>query len=324
MRSPTVTQAASVQRFTRLAWGTLAWTVLVVVWGAYVRASGSGAGCGNHWPACNGMVIPQSPSAHTLIEFTHRMMTSVDTVLIVAMLVLAWRFFPRSHPVRTGAALSMAFLVTEALLGAALVKWNLVVDNRSTARIWMMALHLVNTLVLLACVTLTAWWARGGGRVRLRGRGTAGWAMVGAVLAFVAVAAAGAVTALGDTLYPKTHVGFAEATAATFLERLRVVHPLLAVLTTVYVVFAGGVARRSRPGGETERLSRLLVALFVAQVMAGVFNLAMLAPVWMQLVHLALADGVWIALVCAAAAVLADEPARAPSAERARAVALAG
>jgi heme A synthase len=313
-----------VQRFTRLAWGTLAWTVLVVVWGAYVRASGSGAGCGNHWPACNGMVIPQSPSAHTLIEFTHRMMTSVDTVLIVAMLVLAWRFFPRSHPVRTGAALSMAFLVTEALLGAALVKWNLVVDNRSTARIWMMALHLVNTLVLLACVTLTAWWARGGGRVRLRGRGAAGWAMIGAVLAFVAVAAAGAVTALGDTLYPKTHVGFAEATAATFLDRLRVVHPLLAVLTTVYVVFAGGVARRARPGGETEGLSRLLVGLIVAQVMAGVFNLAMLAPVWMQLVHLALADGVWIALVCAAAAVLADEPAPAPAVERARVTVLAG
>ena len=60
---------------TRFAWFTVFYNVLVILWGALVRASGSGAGCGNHWPLCNGQVIPVSPGWHTVIEFTHRQMT---------------------------------------------------------------------------------------------------------------------------------------------------------------------------------------------------------------------------------------------------------
>ena len=68
-------------RFAAAAWAVLAVNFVVVLWGAFVRASGSGAGCGSHWPRCNGQVIPQSPSAKTLVEFTHRMMTGVDGFL---------------------------------------------------------------------------------------------------------------------------------------------------------------------------------------------------------------------------------------------------
>lgn len=309
--------------FARYAWALLAWNVAVVLWGALVRATGSGAGCGNHWPRCNGEVIPPSPTVQTLIEFTHRLMTGADGFMVLALVILAWRRYPKGSPVRTGAALSGFFLVTEALVGAALVKLDLVADNRSPARVWWMALHLVNTFFLLASLTLAAWWASGGRRVRLRGQGTAAGVMLGAIAATLVVAVTGAITALGDTLYPKTSVGLSVSTAATFLERLRIVHPAVAIATALYVVAAGIVVRRLRPGAATARLSRLLVALFFVQIAAGAVNVVLLAPVWMQLVHLLIADAVWIALICTTAAALAEpEPAPAAGASPSRAAAI--
>lgn len=299
-------------RYARYAWGVLAWNVAVVLWGAFVRASGSGAGCGSHWPRCNGQVIPQSPSSQTLVEFTHRLMTGVDGFLVLGLLAGAFLVFGRGSQVRTGAVLSMLFLVTEALVGAALVVFDLVADNRSTARVWVMAVHLVNTFLLLAFLTLTAWWAQGGAPVRLRGQGKLAAVMLLAVFATIVVGATGAITALGDTLYPKTEVGIGLSATATFLERLRIVHPIVAVLTALYVVLAGAVARRMRPGETTARLSRLLVALFAAQVVAGTINVILLAPTWMQIVHLLLADAVWIALICTTAAALAVREDAAP------------
>jgi len=302
------------RRYARYAWGVLAWNVAVVLWGAFVRASGSGAGCGAHWPRCNGQVIPQSPSAKTLIEFTHRMMTGADGFLVLGLVAAAFLLFGKGSPVRRGAVLSGFFLVTEALVGAALVLFEYVADDRSTARVGWMALHLVNTFMLLGALTLTAWWASGGRAVRLRGRGRVAGSMLLAVFATVVVGTTGAITALGDTLYPKTQVGLREGAAATFLERLRIVHPVVAVLTALYVVLAGAVVRRMRPSAATARLSRLLVALFAAQVVAGAVNVALLAPVWMQIIHLLLADAVWIALVCTTAAALAvEDAATAPS-----------
>lgn len=309
--------------FARYAWALLAWNVAVVLWGALVRATGSGAGCGNHWPRCNGEVIPPSPTVQTLIEFTHRLMTGADGFMVLALVILAWRRYPKGSPVRTGAALSGFFLVTEALVGAALVKLDLVADNRSPARVWWMALHLVNTFLLLASLTLAAWWASGGRRVRLRGQGTAAGVMIGAIFATLVVAVTGAITALGDTLYPKTSVGLSVSTAATFLERLRIVHPAVAVATALYVVAACIVVRRLRPGAATARLSRLLIALFFVQIAAGAVNVVLLAPVWMQLVHLLIADAVWIALICTTAAALAEpEPAPAAGASPSRAAAI--
>src|SRR3954453_8669569 len=108
-------------RFARCAWGVLAYNLAVVLWGAFVRATGSGAGCGNHWPLCNGTVTPHSPTLATIIEFTHRTTTGVGLVLVAALTVWAFRAFPRHHPARLGGSLSAVFLITEALIGAALV-----------------------------------------------------------------------------------------------------------------------------------------------------------------------------------------------------------
>jgi len=269
-------------------------------------------------------VIPRSPSAATLIEFTPRLMTGVDGFMVLGLVVAAFLLFPKGSPVRLGAVLSGFFLVTEALVGAGLVLLEYVADDRSEARVWWMALHLVNTFLLLGALTLTAWWGSGGAAVRLRGRGRVAGAMLLAVFLTIVVGATGAITALGDTLYPKTEMGLRVSATATFLERLRIVHPVVAVLTALYVVLAAALVRRMRPSAATARLSRLLVALFAAQVVAGAINVALLAPVWMQMVHLLLADAVWIALVCTTAAALAVEDEAAPpsSAERANRPAL--
>jgi heme A synthase len=93
-------------RFARYAWGVLAYNVAVALWGAFVRATGSGAGCGNHWPLCNGAVTPQTPAWATVIEFTHRATSGIDLLLVAVLAIWAFRAFPKQHPARLGAALS--------------------------------------------------------------------------------------------------------------------------------------------------------------------------------------------------------------------------
>lgn len=297
------------RRFARYAWTVLAYNVGVVLWGAFVRATGSGAGCGRHWPRCNGEVIPRSPSAETLIEFTHRATSGVALVSVVVLLWLAFRRFPRRHPVRTGAAWAMVLMLTEAGVGAGLVLLELVAGNTSPWRAGWMAVHLANTFLLLAALALTAWWAGGAPRVRVRGSGRVGWLALAPLALTLLVGVTGAVTALGDTLFPKSRVGVEVSAGAHFLERLRIVHPFLAVATAVFAIAAAAALRRLRPGGITERLSHLVTLFFVVQLVAGTVNVVLLAPVWMQLVHLLLADAVWLALVLLAASALGEEQA---------------
>src|SRR3954454_16176846 len=187
-------------RFARYAWSVLAYNVAVLLWGAYVRATGSGAGCGNHWPLCNGTVTPHSPTLATVIEFTHRATSGIDLALVAILAVWAFRAFPRLHPARLGATLSVVFLISEALIGAALVLLEHVAKNASSSRGYSLTTHLINTLTLLACLTLTAWW--GMGRPRLRVAGRAAWFAGVSLLVVILMGVTGAIAALGDTLYP--------------------------------------------------------------------------------------------------------------------------
>jgi heme A synthase len=292
------------KNFARFAWGVLAFTLAVVLWGAYVRATGSGAGCGNHWPLCNGEVVPASPAVQTMIEFTHRAMSGIDGVLIVLLLAWGVRVFPRGHPARLGAILSVVFVVTEALIGAALVKLEQVAQNASVGRAWSLSGHLINTLGLLACLALTAWWAGGGSRLDWRSRK---WGPISpAILLFILTGISGAIAALGDTLFPVSSLaaGFQQdfAPAANVFLRLRIYHPFLAGATGVWLAF---YAIRTATRVESARpYAHSLLALVAIQVSAGVLNVLLLAPVWMQIVHLLLADLVWISLVLLAASIL--------------------
>jgi len=297
--------------FTRYAWAVLAYNLGVVLWGAFVRATGSGAGCGNHWPLCNGTVTQHSPSAATIIEFTHRVTSGLDLALVALLVVWAFRRFPRQHPVRLGATLSAVFLVTEALIGAALVLLQHVAKNASVSRAYSLSTHLVNTLTLLACLTLTAWWST----ERPAPTGVPGasrvW-MAGVSLASVVLlAVSGAMAALGDTLFPVSSLaaGLAQDLdpAANIFLRLRLFHPAIAAAVGVWLLFyaVSSASRRPDVGGR----AWTLLALLAAQVGAGVVNLLLLAPVWMQIVHLLLAGLLWITLVLLCAATLKSQPA---------------
>lgn len=292
-------------RFAKYAWGVLAYNLLVILWGVYVRASGSGAGCGSHWPLCNGEVIPQSPQVQTLIEFTHRLMSGLSLILVVGLIVWAFRAYPKGHPARLGASLSMFFIITEALVGAGLVLFSWVAQNASIGRVISMSVHLVNTFFLLASLTLTAWWSSGGDRLRLRGQGLALWGLGLGLLGVIILGVTGSITALGDTLFPASSLaaGIQQDFSPTshFLIRLRVWHPLIAITVGLYLIFVSLLLAMFRPSPRMKRFTMLLSGLFVLQLAAGLINLVLLAPVWMQLLHLLLADSVWIALVLLAA-----------------------
>src|SRR5829696_7646401 len=145
-------------RVARYAWAVLAYNVAVILWGAYVRATGSGAGCGAHWPLCNGEVVPRAAGVATLIEFSHRISSGVALIAIAILVVSAFRTTAAGHPARAGAVISGLLILTEAAVGAGLVLFQLVADNATMARAMFVAVHLLNTFLLLGALTLTAWW----------------------------------------------------------------------------------------------------------------------------------------------------------------------
>jgi heme A synthase len=305
--------------FARFAWGVLGYNLLVVLWGAFVRASGSGAGCGSHWPLCNGVVVPRPEQVATLIEFTHRLTSGLALLAVAALLLGAIRLYPPGHRVRKAALATMGFMLMEALLGAGLVLFELVAENASMVRAFSMVAHLVNTFLLVGSLTVTAWWASGGPAVRLRRDGALPPLLLLGLLGLLLVGATGAIAALGDTLFPSRT--FAEGfradldPTAHLLLRLRVLHPVVAVAAGAYWLVVARLAARSRPSGETDRFAALVTVIVLVQLAVGAANLALLAPIWMQLVHLLLADLVWIAAVLLSSAALADAPALTPRPE---------
>ena len=297
-------------RLARYAWLVLACNVGVILWGAVVRATGSGAGCGSHWPLCNGEVLPRAPAFETLVEYSHRVTSGLALVLVLGLAVWAFRARPKGHPARRGAVLSLIFILSEAAVGAGLVLFELVAGDRSMARALFMATHLVNTFFLLAALTLTAHWASGGPPVRLRGQGPLAAGLGLGLLGLVAVGTSGAVAALGDTLFPAASLALAlqqdVSPAAHLLIRLRLLHPVLAAVVGLGLLLLAFTLAHSRPGASTAAFARATAVLVAIQVFAGVVNVALLAPVWLQLVHLLLADLIWIVLVLLAASALAS------------------
>ena len=291
-------------RFARYSWFTLAYNVAVILWGTAVRATGSGAGCGSHWPLCNGEVLPREPRIETIIELTHRVTSSLAGLLVIALVVMAFRSRPKGHPARRAAVLSLIFILTEGAVGAGLVLFELVADNQSMARALFMATHLVNTFFLLAFLTLTAHFASGGAPFRWRGRG-AGLMAVG-LGALIVAGVSGAVAALGDTLFPSATLADALkqdlSPTAHLLIRLRLFHPVISATAGIFMAL---LAARAMSDPATTRPARRTAGLVIAQIAAGVVNVVLLAPIWMQIVHLLVADLLWISAILLAAQALA-------------------
>lgn len=285
------------------AWAVVAYNILVVLWGAVVRATGSGAGCGENWPLCNGDFFPHHPRLATIIEFAHRSMSGISTVLVIGLVIWTFYAVKRGHRARRAVVASAILLVTEALLGAVLVLGGYVQNNISTARVVMQSIHFTNTMLFLGSLALTAWWL--GDRrtlatptIRSNKKLTVpAWV---AIIATIVTGATGAVAALADTLFPSKNLlaGFASDFAANspILVRIRWVHPAAAVVGFCCVIWLVMKIR--------SRLSWIVVALLGMQFILGIADILLLAPTWIQIVHLLGADLYWVALVCLAAEAL--------------------
>ncbi len=287
---------------TRYAWAVVGYNVLVILWGALVRATGSGAGCGNHWPLCNGQVVPLAPRVDTMIEFTHRCMTGGATFAVAGLLVWVFRSTQKGQAARGVAVVSGLLLLNEAFLGALLVKLGYVTGNQSLGRVVMLSVHLSNTLLLLAGLTLTARLLGTGQRwsaMRTEADGLL-WAVAG-LGATLLVGVSGSLAALGDTLYPSVNLRAAIAAdfskTAPMLLRVRWVHPASAAVAAMFVLWLLATAWRRHQ----TRLVKVVAALLALQFVLGFADVLLLAPVWLQLIHLLGADLYWVALVVGSA-----------------------
>jgi cytochrome c oxidase assembly protein subunit 15 len=287
----------------RFAWGVLVFFIATILWGAVVRATGSGAGCGEHWPLCNGTVFQQSPTLHTMIEFSHRVSAgAIDSILVLVLIVWTWRRTVSGHLARWAAGTTIFLTVTEGALGAVLVKFGLTADSRSPMRAPVEALHFSNTLLLLAALAMTAHFL--GRRTGFRWRDVRISAPIGTTVGMIAVmfvGVTGSMAALGDTLFPATSLGNSLqqdfSADSNWLLRWRWTHPTVAVLASIFLIWLLiRAARRSGPWDD-RGLSALVVGLLAVQYVLGAIDVWLLAPVWMQVVHLLGADLLWSALV---------------------------
>jgi heme A synthase len=288
-------------RLAKLSLSVLIANLGVILWGAYVRASGSGAGCGNHWPLCNGQVIPHSPAIETFIELTHRITSGLALLLVIALVVATYRNRPSGDPTRGGSVAVLVFMLTEALVGAGIVLFELVVDDSSLARAVVMSIHLLNTFFLLGASTLTTLWAMGGPRLELRRPSPARRWILLALVGTLLVGASGAIAALGDTIFPSESLRAAlqadTSGSAHWLVRVRSVHPFLAVLVGLFLIRLPRLLGSSPTTVEARRWGNILSLTVLVQLAAGALNIFLLVPIWLQLTHLALADAVWILLI---------------------------
>jgi cytochrome c oxidase assembly protein subunit 15 len=290
----------------RFSWGVLVYFIAVILWGTLVRATGSGAGCGNHWPLCNGTVLQHSPRVDTMIEVTHRITSAISFFAVVAL--LAWTFAGtvRRHLARAFAVASVAFTLIEAMLGAFLVKLGLTAHSQSPLRPAYLALHLANTLLLLAAITLTAHMlSRNKGFLRGHIRLVSPVTAIAGLLVVLFVGVTGSLAALGDTLFPATSLGAAFAqdfsSGSGWLVRWRWTHPTLAFLASIFLIWllVRSAQRSTRGAGhwDNRALSALVLILLAAQYVLGVLDVLLLGPLWLQLAHLLGADALWASLV---------------------------
>ena len=290
----------NVRGFRGYAVFVVVYTIATILWGAWVRITGSGAGCGSHWPSCNGEIIPRSPTVETMIEYSHRLTSGLTLVFTVILFFWAKKRFGLKSLVGMGAAGTLFFVLAEAALGAGLVLFELVGNNDSVERAIVIAFHLINTFGLIAFGVITIW---GTGTRRLV-TPTGEWkrAFIPLTVLLLLVGMSGAITALGDTLFPvDTSIGLIErlekdlSPAEHFLVRLRYIHPIISIATAIGLVW---LCLFAKPRTSTSTLSSngLLWAV-IAQTGLGWLNVELGAPGYMQIIHLLMADVLWVLFV---------------------------
>lgn len=286
------------------------YNVIVILWGVFLRASHSGDGCGQHWLTCQGEAIPSAPELKTVIEFSHRITTMIAGFVVIGLVIWAFQAFKKGSIVRKLAVLSLVFIILEGAVGGGLVLTGNTAGNWTPTRPYWTAGHLINTFILIAFLTLTAWYAGGREYVKVNS-GKLKWLMIFGVAAIFITGISGSMAALTNMLFPSESI--AEGIAKDFdpdshiLLRLRILHPILSVFCAVFLIFLAGWVRRFAAGNAAVlRWTNILSVTVMLQVVFGAATLLMLAPIVMQLGHLLLADIVWIAYVVMFAAVFSE------------------
>ena len=288
------------KRFPVFAWGVLSYSLVVIAWGYFLRISESGDGCGRDWPLCDGAVVPASAQFPTWVEYTHRVSSGIVLALVLLMAVWAIRSYRKGHPVRCAAAVSLFFTLTESLFGALLVVFGWVAGDISTGRILIRPFHVTNTFLLMAALGLTAWWAtRHVDRVVVL-RHPEGRKLLPAALALIVLAATGSWTGLAGTAFPVESLGqgFGQyLDPQHLLIYLRTVHPVVAVLAVVILARVTASTWRRQVTPSERRLTAAIVSLAGCQLVLGPLTIVLLHPTALRLLHLLLADLLWLSLV---------------------------
>jgi heme A synthase len=299
-------------KFAKFAWFVLIYNIIVVVWGVFLRASKSGDGCGQYWFTCHNEIIPTAPELKTVIEFSHRLMSGVDFFIVLGLMIWVLRKFAKGEQIRKFAVVSFIFIITEAVIGGILVLSGNTAEANTPVRPFLAISHLLNTFILIASLSLTAWLASGGKPFTLKNKGKYVWLLALGIFGFLLVGTSGSLAALSSMLYETKSLseGLQQdfAGSSPLLLRLRISHPILSILVGVGLVFLAGWLKSKAPENPSVvRWSGILSILVIIQIAFGGLTLFLLAPIVMQLGHLLLADLMWISFVLMWAAFLAED-----------------
>ena len=267
-------------------------SIASILAGAFVRATGSGDGCGATWPTCKGKIIPALSDTSELIEFSHRSISGV--LLVVTLIIFAkTRKFQKESLVRTVTNYLTFFVIFEALIGAVIVIFEWVGLNSSLPRIIAVPIHLVNTFGLLGSYAIL-YKILQDDLQNIKNMFNKNFLLISSL--FLLSGATGSITALADVLFPSA--SFVEGFLADFdrtsevLTRLRILHPIISsTLSIVLYVYATGIRKKYNVGVKPLQIL-ILIAVFL-----GVINVLSNIVLPLSILHLAIADFLWISYI---------------------------
>ena len=267
-------------------------SIASILAGAFVRATGSGDGCGATWPTCKGKIIPALSDTSELIEFSHRSLSGV--LLVVTLIIFAkTRSFQKGTLVRSVSNYLTFFVIFEALIGAVIVIFEWVGLNSSLPRIIAVPIHLVNTFGLLGSYAIL-YKILQDDLENIRPMFNKNFILISSL--FLLSGATGSITALADVLFPSA--SFIEGFLADFdrtsevLTRLRILHPIISsALSIVLFVYATGISNKYNVSVKPLKL------LIIIAVFLGVLNVLSNIVLPLSILHLAIADFLWISYI---------------------------
>ena len=270
----------------------LSLSIASILAGAFVRATGSGDGCGATWPTCKGKIIPSLLDTSELIEFSHRSVSGV--LLVVTLIIFAkTRKFQKDSLVRIVTNYLTFFVIFEALIGAVIVIFEWVGLNSSLPRIIAVPIHLVNTFGLLGSYAIL-YKILQDDLQNIKNMFNKNFLLISSL--FLLSGATGSITALADVLFPSA--SFVEGFLADFdrtsevLTRLRILHPIISsTLSIVLYVYATGIRKKYNISVKPLQIL-ILIAVFL-----GVINVLSNIVLPLSILHLAIADFLWISYI---------------------------